>query len=158
MGVIDYQYPDCQTDLRKVNPHEEGDSEGETRIAKNTIAEKKPKNTIQEKKYNITQVRRLTRQCWRRGEGRRKLSLECAAKWFVNKISPQIVNIIEIKCVYSTAQMLQSQCTIAPQFYIHPRCLNFQADHLDITMIDDDSDEKQEKAIITKSDALDVFA
>ena len=36
--------------------------------------------------------------------------------------------------------------------------LDFQADHLDITMIDDDSDEKQEKAIITKSDALDVFA
>jgi len=32
------------------------------------------------------------------------------------------------------------------------------ADHLDITMIDDDSDEKQEKAIIAKSDALDVFA
>ena len=36
--------------------------------------------------------------------------------------------------------------------------LHLQADHLDITMIDDDSDEKQEKAIIAKSDALDVFA
>ena len=35
---------------------------------------------------------------------------------------------------------------------------HFQTDHLDITMIDDDSDEKQDKAIITKSDALDVFA
>ena len=34
-----------------------------------------------------------------------------------------------------------------------------QADHLDITMIDDnESDEKQEKSIIAKSDALDVFA
>jgi hypothetical protein len=32
------------------------------------------------------------------------------------------------------------------------------ADQLDITMIDDDNDEKQDKAIITKSDALDVFA
>ena len=33
-----------------------------------------------------------------------------------------------------------------------------QADHLDITMIDDDNDEKQEKSIIANSDALDVFA
>ena len=28
MVVINNQYTDCETDLRKVNPHEEGDSEG----------------------------------------------------------------------------------------------------------------------------------
>ena len=55
--------------------------------------------------------------------------------------------------------MIQSQSI--PLKDLRPKSLiglDFQADHLDITMIDDDSDEKQEKAIIAKSDALDVFA
>ena len=54
---------------------------------------------------------------------------------------------------------------VVPNFYKlrspkYPiRALILQADHLDITMIDDnESDEKQEKSIIAKSDALDVFA
>ena len=193
-----HRYFDCQLDLiRKVNPHEEGDSEGEQiqtalmqiMLQRNTIY-----NVIQNrKKYNFDLGEETHKTMLEEGGGSEKAFTGICEQmvwkhsiisthgddhkwghhemsWCQNTLNKLLFHIqtatnnrfcywnhmfSSYLFLYLSWLCCDQICVFIGMWY---QLLHLQADHLDITMIDDDSDEKQEKAIIAKSDALDVFA